>query len=79
MKKEEYISCQKEITDWDEQMYFELTSDQLTDEQREVIHNPSTVYERETSILAIHWHPEQVPIHDVEVRVIKMFPNAMNF
>ncbi len=65
-----------EITDWDKEVYHQLVSVELTPRQVESICNPNTTYEREDAVLAIHWHPEMVPVALVKERMDKMFPNA---
>lgn len=65
-----------EITEWDLMVYKKLASIDLTEEQISQLRNPETVFEREDSIIAIHWHPEMAPVEVVEERIVKMFPNA---
>jgi len=65
-----------EITDWDQQVYEQLVSIDLTPQQIETIRNPKQICDREESVLAIHWHPEMVPVSLVKERMEKMFPNA---
>ncbi|MDO8720870.1 MAG: hypothetical protein Q7J31_01415 [Syntrophales bacterium] len=65
-----------EITEWDLMAYKKLVSIDLTEEQISQLRNPKTVFEREDSIIAIHWHPEMAPVEIVEERIVKMFPNA---
>jgi hypothetical protein len=66
-----------EITDWDQQVYAQLVSVDLTPPQIEHLRNPKQIYDREDSVLAIHWHPEMVPLPLVKERMDKMFPNAV--
>src|SRR3972149_5713402 len=65
-----------EITEWDLMAYKKLVSIDLTEEQISQLRNPETVFEREDSIIAIHWHPEMAPVEIVKERIVKMFPNA---
>ncbi|MFH1080846.1 MAG: hypothetical protein V1766_11435 [Pseudomonadota bacterium] len=66
-----------EITDWDQQVYRQLVSVELTPQQIEHLRNPKQTYDREDAVLAIHWHPEMVPVPLVKERLDKMFPNAV--
>ncbi|HOG18537.1 MAG: hypothetical protein A4E73_02380 [Syntrophaceae bacterium PtaU1.Bin231] len=66
----------EEVTDWDGAVYRKLVSVALTDQQIEWILNPRNIFEREDSVLAVHWHPEMVPVDLVRERIRKMFPNA---
>ena len=65
-----------EITDWDQSVYEQLVSVDITPEQSEHIRNPEVIFDREDSVLAIHWHPEMVPVELVKERMDKMFPHA---
>ncbi len=67
---------ENEITEWDQQAYQQLVSVELTPQQMHQISNPEVTYEREDSVLAVHWHPEMVPVGLVRERLDKMFPNA---
>jgi hypothetical protein len=64
-----------EVTDTDMQMYRELVSTKLTAEQVRMIEEPERTYERQTSVLAVHWHQEFVPLEHIRVRVGRLFPN----
>jgi hypothetical protein len=64
-----------EVTDTDVRMYRELVSTKLTAEQIRMIEEPERTYELQTSVLAVHWHQEFVPLEHVRVRVGRLFPN----
>ena len=57
MKKEEYIACKAEITDWDEKIYELLVTDQLDTKQVDYITQPHQTFPRQEVVFAIHWHP----------------------
>jgi hypothetical protein len=65
----------RDVTDADQRMYRDLVSTQLTAEQVSMIEEPERTYELQTSVLAVHWHQEFVPIEHVRVRVDRLFPN----
>jgi hypothetical protein len=65
----------REVTDEDQRTYRELVSTELTPEQIRVIEEPPRVYERQRSVLAVHWHQEFVPLQHVRTRVRALFPN----
>ena len=64
----------REITDWDRETYRELVATELTAAQRARIAEPAHVYEKQREVLAIHWHPEHVPLDLIEQRVDATFP-----
>ena len=63
------------LTDWDYTTYRSLVFSQLTDEQQTRIAEPTDVFPRQESVLAVHWHPEFVPMPVIEQRIDRMFPN----
>jgi hypothetical protein len=65
-----------EPTEWDQRAYEQITSTQLTPEQVERVATPAFEEPKQTEILAVHWHPEFVPMEVVLRRVRAMFPNA---
>jgi hypothetical protein len=65
----------EEITESDEQRFFAITSTELTPEQIRQVLTPETVYPRQQGIMALHWHPEFVPMELIEQRISATFPN----
>lgn len=65
-----------ELTEWDQRAYRRITSTQLSPEQTGRIVTPNQTYPRQTAVLAIHWHPEWIPIELTMARVDAMFPNT---
>ncbi len=66
----------REITDWDLETYLAMTCAGVTPEQSMAIRNPTVRHGRQEYVLAVHWHPEQVPMHLVRERIGAMFPNS---
>ncbi|MBC2714142.1 MAG: hypothetical protein HF978_02430 [Desulfobacteraceae bacterium] len=66
----------EEITDSDEAIFFKITSHELTSDQINQIVTPSEIYPRERALLAIHWHPEFIPMELNTRRIAAMFPNT---
>ncbi len=64
-----------ELTDWDVATYRMLISEKLTPEQIERIVVPPVVYPKQNSVLAVHWHPEIVPMDLIRRRIDATFPN----
>ncbi len=68
----------EKLTDWDHETYLHLVSHELTPAQVERIVEPPKTYPRQEDVLAIHWHPEFVPMDHIRTRIDRMFPNGRN-
>ena len=64
----------EEITDTDREFFFRVVSTDINEQQRRQILEPSCVYPRQESVLAVHWHPEHVPMEMIGGRIDAMFP-----
>jgi hypothetical protein len=64
-----------EITAEDELVFFALVSTELDPSQIERIRSVPVAYQRERSVLAIHWHPEFIPLDLIRERIDATFPN----
>ncbi len=76
--RKEGSSDNTEITEWDQAIYERLVSIELNQDQVERLIHPSTIYEEEDAVLAIHWHPEMAPLELVRKRIHTMYPNAVH-
>jgi len=65
----------EEITENDEKFFAKITSTHLSPEQTGRILTPSGIYPRQKNVLAVHWHPEFIPLELIEKRIHAMFPN----
>lgn len=65
-----------EITQEDETLFFSTVSQELNPEQVREILSPPEIFPLEKSLLAIHWHPEFIPLDLIARRMAAMFPNA---
>jgi hypothetical protein len=65
-----------EITDEDRARFFGVVSTELAPWQIEQVTSPSSVHVRQDSVLAVHWHPEFVPMEHIRTRIDAMFPNS---
>ena len=70
------VKVSPEITDEDRSRFHEVISTELADWQIEQIITPSKIYPRQEKLLALHWHPEFVPLSLITKRVNAMFPNV---
>lgn len=64
------------ITPWDVDVFTKLISLEMTPQQVLRITHPDCRFPDETSVLAIHWHPEMVPLNLVETGIRSMYPRA---
>lgn len=64
----------RELTDWDQQTLMTITASVLTPEQVQRILSPELRFPRQRHVLAVHWHPEQVPMDLASARIAAMFP-----
>lgn len=67
-----------DLNEWDYATYRRLVSQELTEEQIDWIVQPENTYPQQKSVLAVHWHPEFVPMDLIRRRVDRMFPNRKN-
>lgn len=65
-----------EPTIWDEETYRAMISEVLSPEQLARVVEPPLVEPRQEDVLAIHWHPEWIPMDAIVQRVRAMYPNA---
>ncbi len=78
-RKHEEIDVQllsPEPDETDLAVYRRIVCEELTAEQRARIVRPASVYPEQETVLAVHWHPEFVPMDLIRQRVQAMFPNA---
>lgn len=67
---------EEEITEPDEALFSHITTTKLTPEQHQRLITPAKTYPHQESVLAVHWHPEFIPMEVVAQRVGAMFPNS---
>jgi hypothetical protein len=58
----------------DQQAYEGLISIELSPEQEEHIRTPPQVYPKQEALLAVHWHPEFIPLELIRERIEAMYP-----
>lgn len=69
-------SLTQEITEADEALFRHITTTELTPDQRQRMITPSRVYPRQSSVLAVHWHPEFIPMDLTAQRIAATFPDS---
>lgn len=68
----------EEITEADQRTYEKLVCSKLTDEQVQRILTPPRVYPAQETAIAVHWHPEFVPMELIHGRVDATFPGKQD-
>ncbi|MCA1742689.1 MAG: hypothetical protein ABR542_02420 [Desulfonatronovibrio sp.] len=68
----------EEITESDHKAFAEITRLDLNQKQIEQIITPIEVMPRQKSVLAVHWHPEHIPMELIQKRIEATFPNKQN-
>ena len=63
------------VTERDEEIFRAITSTELSEEQVARVTTPREVFKRQKSVLAVHWHPEFVPMDLITRRIDATFPN----
>lgn len=79
-KKAEWFSVipekiSKAVTEADEVLFDAITSTRLSSGQERQVSTPPRVFHRQENVLAIHWHPEYVPMPLIARRLAAMYPN----
>ena len=64
-----------EIDDWERERFAAVIDTSLTTAQQRLMADPETAYPRQDRVLAVHWHPEYVPMDLVARRIDAMYPN----
>lgn len=64
----------KEVTPEDRDLFFDVINDTLTPEQKLMVTSAGTVVDGQTHLLAVHWHPEFIPLELISQRIKAMFP-----
>ncbi len=69
----------EKITTWDHNVFERLIAVDLTPVEIQRIIGPSNRFENEDALLAIHWHPENVPLELIKTRIDVMYPNITEY
>lgn len=71
-------ACRDAITDEDRHSFEMIVSTDLNEEQIQRVVEPAQVYPQIEQVLAIHWHPEHIPMALIEQRIEHTFPRKIN-
>ncbi len=72
------LGAAQDITSVDQEIYDEIVSVDLSPAQRQMVLNPQRTFPKQKELLAIHWHPEWIPLELIAQRLDIMFPNAQS-
>jgi len=64
-----------DITEDDALRFSRLIDTRLDAEQRTQIVSPPQIYPRQARVLAVHWHPEFIPMELIAARLAALYPN----
>ncbi|MBN2706354.1 MAG: hypothetical protein JXR89_07940 [Deltaproteobacteria bacterium] len=64
-----------EISELDEKRFFKVLSNELTAEDKLRIVTPDKIFKRQEEVLAVHWHPEFIPLELIARRLEALFPD----
>jgi len=62
-------------TEADERIFASISATELTPEEAARIVTPDVVAPRQEYVLAVHWHPEHIPMGLIEKRIAAAFPH----
>ncbi len=71
----DYKNWENDLTEWDQETYENLVAIKLTPEQEARVLEPAEVFSRQETVVALHWHPEFVPMEMIRKRIDATFPN----
>jgi hypothetical protein len=74
-KKLDPEKVSEEITDLDVRIFRGVTNLEITPDQAERLVTPLEVFPRQETVLAVHWHPEHIPMEFIRQRIENTFPN----
>jgi hypothetical protein len=70
------VEIGREVTEGDERLFARLIDTSLDADMRRRITTPAVVMPHQTSVLAVHWHPEHVPLDLIRQRIDASYPTA---
>jgi hypothetical protein len=65
-----------DVTGVDQQIYDDIVNVRLSPEQEKMVLTPQRTFPKQKHLLAIHWHPEWIPMELTAGRLEAMFPNV---
>jgi hypothetical protein len=78
LRREDSLVYPPELSESDEQIFFRIISQDLSPEEVSRIVTPLDILPRQQEILAIHWHPEFIPMDLIKRRIKATYPCAQS-
>ncbi len=75
LKKNDPEKVSREITEFDVRAFEKITSLEITPEQVQRIITPNEVFPGQKCVMAVHWHPEHIPMEIIRQRIENTFPD----
>ena len=74
LKKSDPENPGKAITDFDARVFEEITNLEISAEQANRVITPTKVFPSQALVMAVHWHPEYIPLELIRLRIENTFP-----
>ena len=68
----------KEITELDVRIFKEITDLAITTQQKARVATPTRVFPSQKFVMAVHWHPEHIPMGLIRQRIDNTFPGKQD-
>lgn len=68
----------EDVTEADYNIFLKIVSADLSPVQKNLIVSPELVLPQQEALLAIHWHPENIPMELIKKRIGLMYPKKRN-
>lgn len=72
------LRINEELEQWEKEAFLRVVSPVLSKEQEKTILTPGHISGLQQEVLAVHWHPEHIPMELIEKRIRASFPDAQN-
>ncbi len=76
LREDDKISIYDDNLEMDDKIYRKIIDTTLAPSQCESIISPEDIYPKQDSVLAVHFHPEHIPLELIRKRIDAMFPNS---
>lgn len=70
------LALKDEISEAEQNLFLQVVSTRLSPEQAMRIRTPLQVYPGQDAVLAVHWHPEYIPLELIGQRIQRLYPDA---
>lgn len=74
-KRNTFAIIKDDISEWDEFTFLKLVRTDISFGDVEIITRPNISFKEEQHILAVHWHPEYIPMECARKRIQRLYPS----